>query len=88
MRFSSSGSPSERFISAAEARLPWVLSTPFGSPVEPEVNRILAGVSAAMCRRRSATDASIEQLASAPKARPRLPSTVTIRALVRSRAAA
>ena len=54
------------------------VETPLGSPVEPEVNRILAGVSAAMCRRRSAAEASIEQLASAPKARPRLPSTVTI----------
>jgi len=26
--------------------MPWVLMTPLGSPVEPEVNRILAMVSA------------------------------------------
>ena len=65
------------------------VSTPLGRPVEPEVNRILAGVSAVMCRRRSATAASIEAEVSAPKARPRLPSTVTSpRRSARSRAAA
>ena len=26
--------------------IPWVLTTPFGKPVEPDVNRILATVSA------------------------------------------